>query len=206
MQQEATMDMTQMAMGDRNNRSRDGDELLYAKFYNNAIEDSAETKKQGRPIYKDVAFLTIQAPGNKESKINRPVRQGDAERFPKQWAAFNNDEEQVQQGTPLEVWPVITRAQVEELRYFNVYTVEQLAGMPLSNLQNFRGGINLQERAKLFLEVAKGTAPVEELKAANDELRNSNETLQRQVSDLAARLDELTESQPKKRGRPRKTE
>ncbi len=201
--QEASYDMTQQAMADPRQGAKNGDETLYVKFENVALQDNVASQEQGRPIFRDVAFINIQAPGNKDSIIRREVRPGDAERFPVQWAAFNKDEEQVQNGTPLEAWPAITRAMVEELRHFKIYTVDQLAGMSLSNLQNFHGGVNLQERAKLFLKAAEGTAPLEALKAKNDEQANIIETMKRQIQELQSQFDAEKAARPK-RGRPPK--
>ena len=68
-------------------------------------------------------------PGDKCSIVDRPASAEDKARFPKHYAAFQGNNEDLVQGTPLETWPQLTRSQVEEMRYFHVRTVEQLAGM-----------------------------------------------------------------------------
>jgi len=80
------------------------------------------------------------------------VDECDVHRFFDEYAAFKSGQEAAPDGTALKAWPGIDRASVEELAYFKVYTVEQLAGMNDSNAMPF---IQLRERARDYLKKAK---------------------------------------------------
>jgi hypothetical protein len=77
-----------------------------------------------------------------------------------EYAAFKQNEDQGLVGTPLKEWPIMSRSQVKELEFFNVYTVEQLAEMADSNIQNFRGMAEKKQAAIRFLEAASEGAPL----------------------------------------------
>lgn len=147
------------------------DDALMVTFSQNAVQDTVETEKQGRPIYKDVDWICIRFPGSRDT-IERKVRSDDKTRWPKQWAAYqSNKSQEAVSGTPLSAWPAVTRAQVEEFAFFGVKTVEQLAEMPDPALQKFMGGQTLKQRARDFIEAAKGEAPMVAMRAEIENLK-----------------------------------
>jgi len=132
-------------------------------------------------------------PGNKDSIIIRPATMRDKERFPRHYAAHQNREGDVIIGTPLTMWPAITRAQVEELNHFNCVTVEQLADLSDSHAQNFRAIQGLKARAKLFLEAAKDTAVLDKVQSALEERDNEIESLKEAIKAQGDQIQALTE-------------
>jgi hypothetical protein len=192
MLQEADMGVTQMAMGSNQNA---GDETLLVKFFMKATLDGKKTETEGRPIFKEVPHIQIMQPGNKDSIILRPARQMDFDRFPEHYRKFQTrtDDEEYIEGTLLEAWPGVTRAQVEELRFFNVRTVEQLASMTDTNSQGLMGINMLKRKAKAYLEEADGNAA----KQALAEQKAKNEDLEAKIAALTARLGELENETPK---------
>lgn len=188
MNEVADVDLTAMAMG---GEQRPGDEKLYVRFFIDTLPDEKATNEAGRPIYKEVEFVEIMQPGNKDSVIQRPVRKNDIQRFPRQYQQFKNNMEETVEGTPLEAWPLLSRAQVEELRYFNVRTVEQLASMTDANAQNFVGMQNLKLKAQAFLETtgqssegAKLAQKVEDQELQIQTLSENNEALMKRIQEL----------------------
>ena len=185
--EEAAMGITQMAMGGANARYANDDHLL-VRFYMHPARDKAESVKEGRPIFKEVAYVHIMQPGNKESIIHRKATDMDIARFAEHWRKFKAREDQTAtNGTPLIEWPGITRSQAEELKFYNVLTLEQLVGMSDTNAQNFRGMGELKKRATAFLEVSKENAGAEALAAA--ERRNAE--LMETVAAMGERLAAL---------------
>ena len=148
-----------------------------------------ESRKQGRPIFDEVPYVDIRTPGDRTSHIFRPAAEIDKRRWQRHWEAFEkgNDVEG-HRGTPLSVWPAISRAMVEELKYFNVYTVEQLADLSDTNAQNFMGVREWITRARAFLAQTEGSRQAEAL-AAELEARDSR------ISELEAKLQLFIESQ-----------
>jgi hypothetical protein len=185
--QEADYGQTAMAMGGNSNRYS-GDESLLVRFYMHPCQDKAATVAEGRPIFKEVPYVHIMQPGNKESIIHRKATDMDKHRFAEHFRKFEARESQEStDGTPLIEWPGVTRSQAEELKFWNVVTVEQLVGMSDTNAQNFRGMGELRKRAKAFLEVSKENAGAEALAAAE----RKNVELTEAMADMAKRLEAL---------------
>ena len=184
---EADSSLTNMAM---NNSRFQGDEYLKVEFSVQAKQNRTKSAEAGRPIFEDTLYIKIFQPGNKDSIIHRAATALDKKRFAeilKAYEARSTDE--YIEGTLLESWPAITRAQCEELRYMNIRTVEQLANVSDSNAQGFMGFQTLKQKAKKFLETSEKTATAERFA----ELEAKYEAL------LAAQSEEKP-----KRGRPAK--
>lgn len=200
---EADSGLTAMAMAGQQGRFQ-GDEYLLVRFFIHPKRDPQRSAAEGREIFVDTPYISIMQPGNKDSIVIRPATKMDKDRFAEHWRKFQartGDEEDVIEGTLLSEWPGCTRAQVEELRYLNVRTVEQLAGMSDSNSQNIMGIQLLKTKAKKYLEAADKSATAEalaDLQAKYDALIQASAAEQGSM--------ELSGEAPKKRGRPKKAE
>ena len=182
--------MAAMALGKDEDR-------VYAEFYSHPVQDNAATIKEGRPIFKDRAYVMIMVPGDKDNIVRRPARQHDKERFARQFASYESGTEQVQDGTPLEQWPLVTRAQVEELKHFKCHTVEALASMPDTTAQKFMGINKLKAQAADYIKSAAGHAPILEIRQENDALREEMDALKAQ---MGAMVEELAKAKSSKKG------
>lgn len=169
-----------------------GDDALAVKFYTAPMEDQVASKQEGRPIFKPTEWIDIRVPGSRDSRI-RKVRPADIERFPQHYAAFKNrtakDEEDVI-GTPLEVWPVVSSSQVQELRFFNIKTVEHLASAPDNLGQKFMGFQNLKTQAAAFIKAASETAPIMALQERVGQLETQNKNLMNELKEVLAEAKE----------------
>jgi hypothetical protein len=198
---EADFDTTAMALpqmpgtaGPR--RRRPGDESLLVKFSNVPKEDKTQSEAQGRPIFSSVEYLSIRAPGSRDEVV-APVSPKYIERFPDDYAAFKQREDyEAIQGTMLSQWPGISRSQVEELKFFNVHTVEQLAAMPDGSQGNFMGVAAMRTRAKMFMEAAESNSINEATASELSDLKNENATLTAAMADLKKQMTELKASDP----------
>lgn len=202
---EADYSMTQHAFAISEGKLNAGDEQLLVRFFYQPTKDEQASLAAGRPIYVEKEWIEIGKPGDKLPLRVGPARARDLERFPEHYKRFKARETSEQiQGTLLEHWPGVIRSQVEELRFFNIRTVEQLAAMSDSSTSNFRDAVMLKEKAKAYLEASKGNAAAEELA----ETRQANAALEEKVNALMARLEqvEAEAAQPKRRGRPPKQE
>lgn len=165
------------------------DTSVYAEFYLHPVENKAKSAEEGRPIYDEVEFVRIMVPGDKTSMIERPVRIGnfpknDNHRFASQYAAFKQGLDQNVSGTPLKEWAAISRSQVKELEFFNCRTVEQLAEMPDTAVQNFTGVANLRELARKFIEEAKDGSAITKMQAELEERDKKIAALEAAVAEL----------------------
>ena len=111
-------------------------------------------------------------------------------RFPRQWAAFKNREEQPATGTPLETLPFLTKAQVLEFKAANCTTAEHVRDMSDGLAQKFMGIHDIRRRIAVFLEAAAGAAPAErlagELKKRDDLIATQTQNLKEQGDAIEA--------------------
>jgi len=172
---------TQMAEG----QEQQADRVLNVQFRMQPVKDEAASAEAGRPIFKPVEFIRIIAPGDRDM-VDRPVWDGDKKRFAAKYERFKTNGQNTITGTPLSVWPTIASEQVEELKFFNVFTVEQLAEMPDSSAQKIGPLSDLRAKAKLFLDAAKSNAPMEKLQAEVKARTAENEAMKQRIAQLEA--------------------
>lgn len=188
-----------------------GDEALHVRFYMRPRLDQAATKEAGRPIHKDVEYVTINKPGDRLDTTDCPAKDSHRRRFPRHYAAFKAKDNQHVSGTLLSKWPLIQASQVEDLKYFNVFTVEQLSMMPDGNIPNVGNISHLKKQAADYLAAASGQAPTVALRAENEALKTRMEAMEAMMARLAESSapvelapETIDEAAPKKRGRPAK--
>jgi hypothetical protein len=186
---EADLSMTQQAMGQIGSNQQQPRANVYAQFFVHPKLDPIASKKEGRQIYRDVDYIRILTPGSRDV-ISRPARASDVQTFAQQYQSFKAGQEQAEEGTPLEMWAGVSRAQCEELKYFKIQTVEQLAELNDGITLQHMGFVDLKNKAKLYIQAAKDAAPLaelqEELKARDEQIK----LLQSQMADLLAKLEE----------------
>jgi len=167
-----------------------GDERLPVRFYMGAIQNDEETEKQGRPIFVDTECIQIF--NSKDNVIDRPIRDSDKQRWPGAYNAWKSggDGEPGATGTRLAHWPIMTRAQVEEFRFFKIFTVEQLAELPDSTAQKIMGAVKLRQLAKLAVEAARGEEPFRRMQAELEKRDGQIAELQSEVRRLTGLIAE----------------
>lgn len=170
-----------------------GDDSLFVVFYMGVLKDENETIQQGRPIFNDVECVRIIVPGDKSNIIDRPADRRDRHRFAKQYAMFKqglSDEDQTT-GSRLSEWPLLTRAQAEELRHVGIRTVEQLAEVRDDLTSRIHGLVTLKQHAQTWLGKTKTAADAaRQTKQMNDQ-KNEIDGLKEVVREQAARLERL---------------
>lgn len=171
---------------------------LVVKFDLKAVEDKEATAEAGHLVCRDTEYISIIVPGDRNSKVHRPVRPEDKQRFRGAYQDWKSGLTTKPAGMPLEDWPGVTRSQVEMLKFQHIFSVEQLAEVADSSLPSLGlGAPELKQRARDYLEAAKGAAPLDKLRKDFAELQAALDTKDRQ---LAACLEELKElKKPKKK-------
>lgn len=184
------------------------DARLAVRFYQQEVENEFRSKQEGRPIYDMKDYIHIEVPGDRNTIIQAPVNEGHKQRFPIQWARYQNDKQDAgadYQGTLLKDWPLLSAAQAAELKHFKFYTVEQIAAASDEMIGRVgmaagQAPFSLREKAKAYLAHAKDSSIVQ---AQAEELRKRDEeiaAMKRQLEELARAVD------APKRGRPAKEE
>lgn len=163
------------------------------KFFTRAVQDHAATEARGRYVAREIEMIRLIIPGDKHSMPERRVRESDKTRFAREYEAFKKQQDFVPDGTPLETWPLLSRAQVENLRQMNVYTVESLAGLSDEQLSNVGiGARTLRAHAKAFLETSETGKVPARLVAENERLAQQVEMLTTRLEDLTNRLEQMS--------------
>lgn len=169
---------------------------LFVQFYANPTQDAKATLEEGRPIFTESEYIRIMVPGDKSSIIERPVRIGataihDNIKYMQEYTMFKQGVKDALVGMPLTEWAAVTRSQVKELEFFNVRTVEQLAGMPDTAVQNFAGVSTLRAKAIRYMDETKGDAVLNQMQAELETRDNTIETMNNQIKEMQASLAAL---------------
>lgn len=168
------------------------DKNLLIEFYTDAELQAFESERVGHSVYKDVEMIRIRTPGINGNTIERKVKMvsdgsspSDIQRFPNQWQAFKNSQAQRPDGFPIEQWPVLTKSQVLTLKAQNIHVLEQIVGLPDTNLQLLgMEGRKMRDMAKSYLERDKSQELLAAATAERDSLRNDLESLRASVETL----------------------
>ena len=170
--------------------SNKGDEHLFVEIYVGEIKNEDKSLEEGRPIYDQVEMIRITVPGDRNNVVDRPLRPEDKARFPRQYANFKNNVAALVQGTPIALWRDGSKALAQELAFFNIHTVEQLAAAPDGNVSKISGLINLKQKAIEFVQASK--APDLKLSALEEQnklLQDQLEEMKKQIAALAPKAD-----------------
>jgi hypothetical protein len=173
------------------------DKNLLVQFYMQAVKQNGASEREGRDIYKDEEYVWIRFPGDRTKEVKRPVdlkgtggHAPDPVRWPHAWNAFKNSGVQVQEGTPLESFPVLGTSTVLNFKAMNVHTVEQLASVSDSVIHNLgTGAVDLREKAKVWLKAAKDVSAATALQAELAKRDTDIAALKQQLRELSNQLE-----------------
>lgn len=175
------------------------DRKMFVRFYVKPVRNNFQSTIEGRPVFDNVEYVEIRIPGDRNSIFNQPVKEEHKIRFADRYKFFKENEENLESGTPLSEWTQMTPSLVEELKYFGVRTVEQLAEMDDNHGQRIPNFNTIKNNAILFLERAKDEADANKMASALKERDD-------QLAEMRKEIEELKKNAaPKKTTRSRKT-
>ncbi len=149
-----------------------GQDKSIVTFYTEAQIHGFKSEQAGHPVYEDVEMVSILIPGDRRTEVVERVKNEHRERWPRQYEAFKKGQEAPAEGYPLAEWPPMTPSAVANMKVLNIRTVEQLAGVGDSALQNLGpGGFELRKKAQAWLQATKDQAPIAELEAREKRLQ-----------------------------------
>lgn len=198
-----------MAVGDLVDRE---ERPAYVKFERRAIEDKAESLKQGKSVSKDVDFVLVTPPYSKdrfefkvESWFKNQEQQVSNGRTPaayldywkKSYQNWKNGQDAPVNGTSIKDWSAISPAQIKNLLAINILTIEDLACANDEGRRRIGMGANdLINKAKAYLQATKDHGPlvmeVSDLKSQNEQLKGTIETLQNQIQRLTMQIQNVS--------------
>lgn len=155
------------------------------RFFMQAMKDELATAREGRPIYYEVEMIERFMPSVAQWTIPvNKVTDADRAEFPRQYEAFQQGREMAPEGTPIEAWPRLDRAMVEELKGLGLRTVEEIATLDDRGTQRAMGLMGLRSLARAYLDDAAAAALNEALMKENNELKVDLARLNQQVEEL----------------------
>lgn len=170
-------------------KSEDG---VFPRFYIDTVLNPFATQQAGREVWEEIEMVEMLMPGNMLTRPTSKVSDEHRNRWPEAYAAFKRGEEMSVEGRPLEEWPMLSRAQVKELKYLDFYTVEQVADMTELAIQRIgMGARQLKTAAQAFIGSIDATLPLRSLSIENEKLKQQVEAQAHQLAQQGAMLEQL---------------
>jgi hypothetical protein len=138
------------------------DDSVACRFYMRSVIDPGATEAAGGlEKHREVEFVELRFAGGK-SVYDQPSTEEMRKRFWRHYDAFlKNRETPAVVGTPLEVLPWLTRVEVDDLRAFRIYTLEQMAAMTDQQVGQYGPlGRQYRERAQAVMKAGTEAAPL----------------------------------------------
>jgi len=187
------------------------DSKLFVTFETKSVRDPIATQEQGRPVHVSVPYVRIQQPGERDY-THRPATQEDVVRFRAQWQRYQDGMAQEPDGSPLSLLFPNNPEIVDNLKYYKISTVEQLAALNDTQIQNIGiGGRQFYDAAKKYLATAEKGKDFHALAKQVERLEQAREADQQKIAALQRALAESGEGEfedqtPRRRGRPPKVQ
>jgi hypothetical protein len=163
------------------------DDRLIVGFLNKSVLNVFKSNQTGVPVHEDHIYVKIQHPGETLNIVERPVREDDKRRWPRQWQQFEAGSTQVPDGIPISLLFPAKPSIAMTLKGYNIHTVEQLSNLSAQGMATV--GMGCQEwvnGAKRYLEHAEKGVSHHKFEAEVNSLKTANATLTRQVQELMA--------------------
>ncbi len=161
------------------------------RFYQDKNQLGFASEQAGHPVFEDVDFIEIMIPGDMTNVVVRPATDKDKNQYAQLYNQYKQGLEPSAEGTPVEAWARLTRAQAANYKALNFMTVEQIANMGDNVLTKVGMGAQADRTAaKAYLEQAKDTALVQKQALVIERQDAEMAELKRQVAELAARADQ----------------
>jgi hypothetical protein len=168
-----------------------GDDRKVVLFYTKAVHHARKSQEQGKPVYENHIYVKISEPGEGNLNVtDRPVKDSDKQRWPRQWAQFQNNQKQIPDGTPIEMLFPNNPALGATLKSYGIHTIEQLSHLSAAGIETV--GMGAQEwvnKAKSYTEKAEKGVGYHKLQTELAERDGKIAVLQNTVASLKAQLE-----------------
>ncbi len=169
-----------------------GDAGMVVLFFLKPIHSPAKSAEAGSPQYIDEVFVRIHPPGERLNIIERRATDMDKRRFPQQWALFQQNKPQTNDGTPIDMLFPAQPSIAAALKASGVHTVEQCAELSAHAIETIGMGCqSWVNDATRYLEVANKGVKASQLKAAMESRDRENASLKHKIELLEEELGNL---------------
>jgi hypothetical protein len=166
------------------------------------IEDQKQTAERGTPWYKDVEYIKIAIPGDRNSIYFQPADPRHKVRFPQAYRAFKERTRTgITDGKPLTLWPPISRGLAWSLMAAHVHTVESLAQLTDDHLSKFPQNVReFRDKARAYIEEATSGAALNKAETDKAQMQATIEALQAQITALQQQTLERQQKEAEAQG------
>lgn len=173
------------------------DDKLIVGFYKKSVLNQARSRSEGKPIHEGRDFVKIQHPGETLNIVDRPVKDDDKQRWPRQWHSYQQGVRHMPDGVPINLlFPA--KPEIETmLRGYNIHTVEQLAGLSAEAISTVgMGAQDWVNAANRYMERANKGVNHHQFEKALAEKDSQIAALTRQVAEVTALVRQQQSAQP----------
>lgn len=129
------------------------DQSMVVRFYKRAVRSSQTEIANGKEPWVSMDYVTIKEPNDRLHILDRPVTDLDKARWPRHWDAYQRQQEQIPDGTPLEMLFRNEPDIVKRLKDGGIHVIQQVADMSEHTMHGFgMGARTWKQRAEKFLE------------------------------------------------------
>jgi hypothetical protein len=162
-----------------------GDRSMVVLFYTKPIHNPAKSRQAGSPIYEDCVYVKIHPPGERLNIVDRPSREQDRQRWPVQWAQFQQNQQQIPEGTPIDLLYPDHPSVGAMLKAHGVYTIEMCAELSGPAIEEIgMGAQRYCNDAQKYLKVASKGVAASQLRAELDDRDRKIASLEHTVQML----------------------
>ena len=168
----------------------DSKQLVF--FFWKSQRNEAKSIAENKPIFEDIPYIRMHPPGERLNIIERPARDDDKYRFPRQWNQFVQKQSQVPEGTPIELLYPNHPAYADTLRAHGIYTIQQLAELSAHAIDAV--GMGAQEAVNKAQRYIKESGDSKALNALRKQLEDKDaaiRVLEKQIKLQKGQIDEL---------------
>lgn len=163
-----------------------------AIFYNKSVHNAKKSREQGCPVFEDQVYVRVAPPGERLNIVDRPANRQDAQRWPIQWAAFQQNREQTPEGTPIDLLYPEKPAVAATLRANGVLTIDMCATLSANAIENIGMGAQAWvNAAQKYMESANKGVAITQFRKEMEEKEGQIRVLTRQVEQLLAEVNVL---------------
>jgi len=156
-----------------------------AIFYHKSVHNPQRSQHEGRPVFEDRVFVRVAPPGERLNIVDRPATRQDQNRWPQQWALFQQNREQTPEGTPIDLLYPEKPAVAATLRANGVMTIETCAELSGNAIDSIGMG------AQTWVNAAQKYVQYANRGVAITQHRKDLEERDRQIRVQAQQIEEL---------------
>jgi hypothetical protein len=181
---------------DGNVQTGPSDDAMLVIFYKRPVHNEIKSATAGIPIYEDVDFVKIQAPGEGNLQVvEKPVDQTHKRRWPAQWAAYAQGKDQVADGTPLGLLFPRHPSAIAMLQGLGIMTVQHLAHASATAIDAIgMHGQDYVNYAQKYLNAGAGGAAFHQMQRDLEVATRENHRLKKDVDDLRHQMTQVNQT------------